>query len=170
MRSGLDLYLSKGTAAAEGLTGHRVHMVSSEEAFSVGTFDCVAFKTEHDAAEPLGFVLTSRFIHERILYATDTCFLEFTVPDVTHWIIECNFDEETLTENIESGKITKELGLRIKRRHMNLQNLIKTLAANDLTKTMQIYLVHLSDRNGFAEMMKTEVQKLTDAKIIVTQK
>lgn len=157
--AGVDVYMSKGTAGKSGVSGHRLHNIKSMDSFSIGTFNCMAFDVEHDAIEPLGFVLTSTETGERAVYVTDTKFVKYRIPGVTHWIVECDFDEGTLSRNVSEGIIAKALANRIRATHMSLQGLKKMLKANDLSSTKRIYLTHLSETNSCAERMKAEIER-----------
>lgn len=48
-------------------------------------------KTEHDAKEPLGFLIYSRTTREKLLFATDTYYIRYRFPGLTHIMIECNY-------------------------------------------------------------------------------
>lgn len=82
IRLGLDLYASAGTFKALKLSGRRCKTVRAGRSFRIGSFDIYPFETKHDAAEPLGWVLTSRATGERVLFFTDTYYVEYVFPDV----------------------------------------------------------------------------------------
>ena len=56
-KAGIDVYMSAGTKEAIGVGGHRVKVVKAREQFNVGTFTILPFETEHDAKEPLGYLI-----------------------------------------------------------------------------------------------------------------
>jgi len=97
---GVDAYLSQGTAEALGLDGHRWHAVLAGQQFEVGTLNILPFETEHDAAEPLGFLLQSRLTGEKLLYATDTYYIRYWFTGLTHIMIECNYIPDILDANV----------------------------------------------------------------------
>lgn len=157
-KAGIDIYASAGTIKKAGLCGHRVHAVKPKSFYEIGCFDCMPFSVEHDAAEPVGFVLTDYRAEERLVYATDTMIVRFKIPGVTHWVIECNYDEVSLMRSVEQGYIRPEHAARIHSTHMSLGNLKKLFKQNDMTSAKQIILMHLSETNAHAEQMQAEIQ------------
>jgi len=168
LRAGIDVYAPQGTIDMLELNGHRLHAIKSKEQFSIGGWSILPFDTVHDDPEPLGFLLANG--DEKILYATDTCYLRYRFQGLTHILIECNYAEDLLNENRRSGSI--QVGLRnwIKRNHMSLETLREFLWANDLSKVRQIYLLHLSDRNSDVGRFKREIQALSGKEIYVAKK
>ena len=164
-RLGVDVYASKGTIEACGLSGHRFRPVSAHQQLDVGTFRILPFDVEHDAAEPLGFLFTSLATGEKLLYFTDTYFLRYRFQGLTHIMAECNYTEEGVRESVAEGRIPIDLVPRLVRSHMSLENLLDMLKANDMSTVRQIYLLHLSDNNSEAERMKEAVQRQTGAEV-----
>lgn len=158
MRAGIDCYMSNGTAEAIGASGHRLKVVKSKELFAVGSFKVLPFDTQHDAKEPLGFLLQS-YDGEKLLFATDTYYIKYRFSGLTYVMLECNYSKEILEENIKVGVVPKEIRNRIVRSHFELDNVKAFLAANDLSNVRKIYLIHLSQNNGEPELFKTEIQK-----------
>jgi len=56
-RRGLPVYTSRGTRVASGLDREvpEVQTIASGKTFTIGSISVTAFRTSHDAAEPLGF-------------------------------------------------------------------------------------------------------------------
>lgn len=165
MKYGVDVYTSRGTADALGWSGHRLHIVKSMDSFNVGTFDITAFDVGHDSPEPLGFVMYSKATGEKLLYFTDTFYLKYRFNGLTHILGECNYDREMLMENVRIGEIELFMAKRIMNSHMCIDTLLDMLKANDLSRLVQIYLIHISERNGHAASFKEKVQKLTGAEV-----
>lgn len=167
IRLGVDIYTSAGTAAACGYSGHRLHVVRSLEEVRIGTFQVLPFDVQHDAPEPLGFLLTSVTTGEKLLYFTDTYYVKYRFQGLTHIMGECNYDEETMRQSVEEGRIPIELVPRLVKSHMSLTHFLDVLRANDLRRVQQIYLLHLSGNNSDPERMKTAVQKLTGTEVYI---
>ena len=74
---GIDIYASNGTFMSKNLIGHRYNTVQALKEFQVGNFKILPFRTQHDAEEPLGFLIEFIPTKERILYATDTFYLKY---------------------------------------------------------------------------------------------
>ncbi len=160
MKAGIDCYMSQGTAEALGLSGHRVHIIKARQRFRIGTWTILPFETQHDAAEPLGFLLANQD-GERLLYATDTYFIRYRFRGLTHIAVECNYSLDILKRNVEAGLVPKEQKSRILKSHFSLGNVKGFLKANDLSKVQEIWLLHLSGQNSCEKRFKEEVQKIT---------
>ena len=160
MRAGIDCYISAGTAEALGISGHRLHIIKAKQQFRIGTWAVLPFDTQHDAAEPLGFLLANQD-GDKLLYATDTYYIRYKFHGLTHIMVECNYSLDILKRNVEAGAVQRELKSRILKSHFSLENVKKFLQANDLSKVEAIFLLHLSDGNSDAERFKREVMELT---------
>ncbi|MDT3426107.1 phosphoribosyl 1,2-cyclic phosphodiesterase [Paenibacillus forsythiae] len=71
MRAGIPVYTSRGTAEALKLSGHRLRPVTALETFTVGSWTILPFGVEHDAAEPLGFLLADQD-GDKLVFLTDS--------------------------------------------------------------------------------------------------
>ena len=160
MRAGIDCYMSHGTAEALGLSGHRLHIIKAKQQFRIGTWTILPFETQHDAAEPLGFLLANQD-GDKLLYATDTYFIRYRFRGLTHIAVECNYSLDILRTNVAKGSVEPALKNRILKSHFSLENVKKFLQANDLSKVQEIWLLHLSEQNSCEKRFKEEVQKIT---------
>ncbi len=161
LRAGVEVYTSPGTIKALGLEHHRLRPVRAKETFKVGTWTVRAFETQHDAQEPLGFLLHSRTSNERLLYATDTYYIRYKFPGLTHIMVECNYAADILEANVKRGSVPEVLKKRLLTSHFSLENVKEFLKANDLSQVREIWLLHLSDGNSDEERFKQEVMQLT---------
>ena len=164
-RIGVDIYASRGTMEACGLSGHRFHPVKALKELDVGTFRVLPFDVEHDAAEPLGFLFTSLSSAEKLLYFTDTYFVRYRFPELTHIMAECNYTEQGVQDSVAEGRVPLEMVPRLVHSHMSLETLLDMLRANDMSTVRQIYLLHLSENNSEAQRMKEAVQRQTGAEV-----
>lgn len=165
IKRGIDVYTSHGTIEACNLKGHRVHTVVDRTPIKAGTFTVIPFDVQHDAPEPLGFLLASEITQEKVLYFTDTYYLKYCFKGITHILGECNYDRVSLNNAVKEGRVSPELAARIIKSHMSLENFIEFLKANDLSKVLQVHLIHLSASNSNAERMKMAVHALTGAEV-----
>ena len=160
MRAGIDCYMSRGTAEALGLSGHRINVIKAKQQFRIGIWTILPFETQHDAQEPLGFLLVNQ-AGDKLLYATDTYYIRYKFHGLTHIMVECNYSLDNLKRNVEAGAVPKELKSRILKSHFSLENVKEFLRANDLSRVQEIWLLHLSDNNSDCERFKREVMELT---------
>lgn len=166
---GIDVYSSQGTLDSLKLEGHRFKSVKDKEQFSIGSFNILAFGTEHDAQEPLGFLIQDSVTGKKLLFATDTYYIKYKFKGLNHIALECNYSEEILQENVESGNINSYLAERIRRSHFSLENVLEFLKANDLSKLEKLYLLHLSSSNSDEYLFKEKIKEIYKGEIIVAK-
>ena len=166
MKAGIDCYMSAGTAEALGISGHRLHIIQARQQFQLGSWAVLPFETQHDAAEPLGFLLANQ-AGDKLLYATDTYYIRYKFHGLTHIMVECNYAADILKRNVDAGTVPKELKSRILKSHFSLENVKQFLRANDLSKVQEIWLLHLSDGNSDEKRFKREIQELTGKMVFV---
>lgn len=154
-RLGVPVYMSRGTAA-----GAKGFMTAEDRRqFSIGPFAVLPFRTEHDAAEPLGFLIRAE--GTTLLYATDTYYVRYRFPGVSWWLIECNYVDE-LVESMENTKLKE----RLLKSHMGLNRLKELFRANDLKDTRGVILCHLSDERSDEARMLREIGEATGAPVL----
>lgn len=159
--NGMNIYASKGTFAKLDLKGHRFKIIKALEQFSIGNFIILPFDTQHDANEPLGFLIQYKPTGEKLLYATDTYYIKYRFTKVNYLLLECNYIKEIAKENVENGIINKSRYIRLLESHFSLDNLLKFLQANDLKDAKEIILCHLSNDNSNEHIMKNKVYEQT---------
>ncbi|KLU64044.1 putative metallo-hydrolase YycJ [Desulfosporosinus acididurans] len=170
-RSGIDVYMSFETFRSLLLRenpgvpsygyAHRLCRIKAGQQFSIDDFDILAFKAEHDAAGPLGYLIQYRPTGEKLLFATDTYYIRYRFNGLNYIMVECNYCRDILEENIQAGRIPESLKNRLLESHFSLDNVKSFLQANDLTQVRKIVLIHLSDGNADAARMVREIHDLT---------
>ena len=159
IKAGIDVYTSQGTIDALKLDSHRLHPVASEKQFKIGDWTILPLEINHDAPEPLGFLICNSDI--KFLFITDSYYFEYKIPGLTHLAIECNYSEDLLKMSLDTGLVGKTLENRIRQSHFSLENVKKFMKANDLSKVQEIYLLHISESNGEPVYFQDEIQRLT---------
>lgn len=165
LRRGVDVYMTKGTADALGLAGHRLRIVKDKELLDLPGMYADCFGTQHDAAEPCGFILGDA--DDRILYATDTYYLRYKFAPMTKIMVEANHSYDILRENVEAGRLDKRLADRLTKSHFSIENVLDFLKANDLSRVSEIWLIHLSENNADPALFKRLVQEATGKPVYV---
>lgn len=162
---GIDVYASRGTFEALNCVGHRFIPMVPKQTKVIGEFEVLPFQTEHDAIEPLGFLI--RYRDKKLLFATDTCYLRYKFLGLTHLAIECNYVRSIMEDMLNQGLIDIKRATRTMKSHMSLENLVEFLKANDLSKVQELYLLHLSDDNSNIDIIKNEIRKVYTGSLIV---
>lgn len=164
---GINVYASAGTFQKLDLKGHRFKTIKALEQFSIGNFIILPFDTQHDAAEPLGFLIQYKPTGEKLLYATDTYYIKYKFNKLNYLLIECNYNKETAKENSINGVINKTRYSRLLESHFSLENVLKFLKSNDLSYAKNIVLCHLSDTNSDQYIMQNRVYEETNIKTTI---
>lgn len=151
-RLGVDVYASKGTFEACGIKGHRIKVIEPLKQFKVGGFTVQPFSVEHDAAEPLGFLIEHKEMG-KLIFLTDTYYCRYKFNGVNHFLVEANYKAEYIEK--------EELRDRLYQSHMEIEQTLSFLSANVGKQTKTITLIHLSSLNANETEFKTLVERQT---------
>lgn len=169
-RCGIDVYASAGTLKSRYVIElPRAKVIKAKESFIVGKFRIMPFGIQHDAAEPLGFLIDHPDCG-KTLFLTDTNYCKYTFPGLNNIIIEANFSKEIIDRKFGPDSDKEFLRNRILRSHFSLENCKDMLAANDLSKVNNIVLIHLSDSNSNEKQFVNEVYELTGKNVTAAVK
>jgi len=106
-----------------------------------GDFDVYCFDCVHDV--PCYGFLIKHPAMGNILYATDTEFIKYRFSNLRFIIIECNYIESMLDEDLD-GTPKRD---HVLTGHMELETVKRFLIANDNDKLRGVLTVHLSNDN-----------------------
>lgn len=169
LKKGIDCYMSLGTAEALVIVDHyRTHNMRTPGKWSIPQgWEIFTFGLEHDAKEPIGFLID--YGNERLLFIPDTAMIKNRFEEVTIIAVECNNINEILINNILKGYLPAIVGNRISRNHMSLESLVAMLKANDLSRCRELWLLHLSDGNSDQIRMKKEIEQATGIPVYIAR-
>lgn len=174
MKAGIDCFMTKGTAEALGVSGHRLNTFykSPDRRWQYNfkilrDLIILPFEAVHDVAEPVSFYIKSKKNDESLVFVTDTAYLKYKIPDCDCLMIECNYVKEKLDKSARFGNVNLALRNRIVKNHLSLENLVQALKESDLKTCKKIYLMHLSDGNSDEELIKKTVQETTGIEVVV---
>jgi len=172
MKAGIDVYMTEGTARAGRAETYRLKLWHRDgidtigkpfyHAERIGTFSVKPYMAHHDAAEPVFYLVESNATGEKLLFVTDSCYIDYRFAGLTHIMVEANFCADSLADVDNDPRRG-----RLRHSHMSLENCIGLLKANDLTNCREIWLIHLSSSNGDAEEFKQRVQEATGCPVYV---
>ena len=154
-RRGMDIYCHPDTAKALGIEAEATAMLPGCVQ-RIGSLLVQAIETRHDVPS-VGYLIYSIQSREKLLVALDTCYLPNRFEGLTEIAVECNFSMAALTESSIPGALKR----RIMETHMSVETFIGMLEANDISRVNKIYLLHMSNDRGDAELFKTMVQEAT---------
>lgn len=174
IKTGVDCYMTKGTAEALGVSGHRVNTFykSPNRQWQynfkiIRDLIILPFEAVHDVAEPVSYYIKSKKSDESLVFVTDTAYLKYKIPDCDCLMIECNYVKEKLDKSARFGNINLALRNRIVKNHLSLENLVEALKASDLKSCKKIYVLHLSDSNSDEALIKKTIQETTGIEVVV---
>lgn len=162
----IDIYTSAGTQETLDINKNRMHTLKSLKEQKIGDWTVLPFDVEHDVNEPLGFFIKSKD-DDRLLFATDTFYVRYKFPGITHLMIECNYSLDILDENIASGRIGAYRKNRLLKSHFELENVKTFIKSNDMSQLQEVWLLHLSDANSDAARFKKEIQAITGVPVYI---
>lgn len=167
----IPIYASAGTLRECGLSDNPNSntLTPLKKAYQIGRFRVLAFPTQHDASEPIGFLIEHPDIGS-LLFATDTYYLKYRFDKLSFVMIECNYDKGLLKQNVDTLEVHPKVAERVKRSHMSLDNCIKTLQVFDLSSVNCIVLLHLSRENSNSQKFRYEIAKATGKRVVVAEK
>lgn len=165
LKSNITCYMSEGTKEAVGFDNDLIKIIEPLKQFSIKEWQILPFNTEHDAKEPLGFLLKNDT--SKTLYLTDSYYCRYNFKGLTHILIECNYSLSIINKNVEDGLIHEARRRRALTSHFELENVKQFLKACDLSKVAEIYLIHISKDNGDKDLFKSEIEAITGKAVIV---
>lgn len=145
IKNGVPVYASSGTAEALGcgaITELPYNADFEYEEFRAGSYDVLPFRTFHDAAEPVGYLIRSRADGEKLAFATDTVNIRYRFCGLSILAVECNYAYDILDR---CTRLPDKVRHRITNSHMELSRLCGWLPELDLERCRELYLLHLSD-------------------------
>lgn len=173
MKAGVDCYMTKGTAEALKVKGHRLNTFRKDDKGQgycwkfFSDIQILPFEAVHDVAEPVSYFIKTRDDKESIVFVTDTAYLKYKIPECDCLMIECNYVKSRLDENVRLGNINTNLRNRIVKNHLSLESLVEALRAASLDRCRKIYLLHLSDGNSDEKLIKRTIQEITGIEVVV---
>lgn len=165
---GICIYASKETILSVGL-GHFAHTINRLDRVKVGSFYLLAYDVKHDADGTLAFSIVSNAdsLHsEMLVYITDTMYFKYNLRNVTHLMIEANYDPDIIARNVSDGIISVEHAKRVVQNHMSIETCLKTIERMDRSRLKEIWLLHLSNDNA-GQDFKKRVQEVAGCEVYI---
>ena len=120
---------------------------------SIGGFKIQPIPLKH-SCECFGFLIETHD-NQRIVFSTDCCEFLYRIKNVQHWLIEANYSEEILIDNMCDND---EMRSRHEH-HLELNDTIFALKENFSSCMNTIVLLHLSNGNSNEEMFKSRISE-----------
>lgn len=127
--------------------------------YKIGSFKVFTLSVDHDVP-CLGFIIEHAEMG-KLLFVTDTMMLRYRIKGLTHIMLEANYSDEILQENINNGVMPRSMRARLMQSHMELQTARDILKTTDLSEVRKVMLLHLSERNSDADAFKDYIEQET---------
>ena len=143
----------------------RCMVTETGKAYRVGQFLVQPFDVSHDVPCQ-GFIIRHPEMG-KMAFITDTYYCSYRFSGITTYLIEANYSDGILDENVSKGKVPPVLRDRLMTSHMEIGSTVDFLRTSDLSVTQQIILIHLSngnsDRKAFIDRVRTATGLPTEA-------
>lgn len=156
-KAGINIYSHSDTFDAVTYLGHRSNVIAAGCLLHVGEFKVVPFLVPH-GVKCFGFLIKHPEIGN-LLFVTDAAYVPNKFVGLNHILVESNYSDEAMVSDRAVGH------------HMSLAVTMQFLRANDLSKTYNIVLLHLSASNSDAKQFIKSVQSVApNANVMVADK
>lgn len=146
---GIPIYSCEETREID----ERIINIKKGRKTSIGGFKIQPIPLQH-SCECFGYLIETKD-NQRIVFATDCSSFPYLIKKVNHFLIECNWSEDVLIDNICNND---EMRSRHEH-HLELENTIMALSANYSSSLQTILLLHLSNGNSNEEMFKSRISE-----------
>jgi phosphoribosyl 1,2-cyclic phosphodiesterase len=140
--------------------------ISGDGSVFFNTWKVMPFDLVHDVP-CVGYLIEHIGAKSKLVYITDTMYCKYRFTSVTHWLIECNYSKDIIDNNVVDGLLHVSLRNRVVQSHMSIETVKGLFLANDLSKTKEIWLLHLSDANSDEAGFKREIQEATGKPVYI---
>lgn len=96
----------------------------------------------------------------KLIFVTDAMYIEYTFPEVNHIMVEANYSQDILDENVASDEIPQSLRNRIMKSHMSFDTAKGMVKANKSPHLRNVIMCHLSTRNSDKKRFQEEMQEI----------
>jgi len=166
--AGIKCYSSKETFDNLGIKHHNLMPVQANFTTRIGDFTVGSFDLTHDVKN-YGYLIK----HEEcgsVIFITDTFYCKYRFGKINHYLIEANHDQQIIEERLMNGSLNPAQWNRVAENHMSIETAKKLLLANDLSDTVSVTLLHLSDGNSNAKDFKKQIEEATGKPTYIADK
>ena len=166
---GVNVYGPQDIADKKQFPYDRYHALTAEKTYHIGSFDVVPFQNYHDV--PIFGYLIQQPDMGVALFSTDSYKIGMTLRGIEHFLIEANYEDSILKENVRNGSVSKAQSDRIMLSHMSLNYCIDYLRDCEAQKSAKtITLCHLSERNSDPAIFRNTVAGAFGVPTYIAQK
>lgn len=142
--------------------------IEPNKGYKVGGFRIQPFAVHHDVP-CVGFIIQHPEIG-KLMFVTDTAAMGYKIDGLTHIMIEANYADDIVDENIEKGHISAAMRNRVFGSHLSIDTTKRILGRQNLSQVEDIILIHLSDGNSDEKRFIREIIELTGKPVYAANK
>ena len=166
---GVNVYGPQDIAGKKQFPYDKYHVLKPSRTVDIGNFSVVPFLNFHDC-EIYGYLIF-HWGMGTFLFSTDSYKIGATIKCLDHFLIEANYEDAMLKENVRNGSISKAQSDRIMLSHMSLEYCINYLRDCEAEKSAKtITLCHLSERNSDPKLFRDTVAGAFGVPTFIAQK
>lgn len=167
--AGLQVFSNLDTLKTlDGRYSYRLNQVRAGAKYKIREFTILPFNVVHDVTT-YGYLIQ----HEECgltCFITDSWYSPARFPGMNNILVEANYMEDILFDNVQKDIINPYLADRVRKSHMSFETCLEFLDANDLSAVNNIVLLHLSSQNASASQMKEQLEKRSVKNVHVARK
>lgn len=156
-KSGINIYCSEKTKKEFSCAPFGIKTFQSGVKFKISPWTVYPFKLHH-SVENHGFIICDK-ANETLLFATDTSYISENFVGLNYILIEANYCDKIIQENIEFSKQSHAHFMHSFSGHMSIDTCCKWLSNQDLRQCKEIRLIHLSNGNSNEIEFKSRIEK-----------
>ncbi|WEL48761.1 MBL fold metallo-hydrolase [Enterococcus casseliflavus] len=173
-KTAVDVYATHGSIDAmfndpvlklKAHHGYRFNELQYKRTQKIGTWYVTPFETKHDVAEPCGFLIDNS-AGDRLVFVTDSYYVKYRFPNVTHMMIEANYSKEIVDQKMNRGFDIKRKE-RLLESHFDFDRTLDFIKSNKSDRLQEVWLLHLSDANSHEQKFKEDTQKLVGVPVYI---
>ncbi len=139
----------------------RTAELKNKKEIKLGNFIVKPILVEHDCIENFAFYIYHKDMGG-LLYITDTAKFPMHVQGIDYLMIEANYSDIDLRENIFRGITPAGLAKRVKNSHMSIEEALRVIIRHHKAKPLNnVLLIHMSDKNINDVAAKEDIEKIT---------
>lgn len=156
-KRGIDVYALEETIDETRLVSPFVHAVRFNQRYAIGSFMVMPIEMFHDVA-CAGYVIFHKEMG-KLFFITDTEYVRTIVRGCNHLLVECNYADDILEENILEGRVSAAMRKRLLHSHMEEKTTMGCIRAHKGIDLRTVVLLHLSSNNSDTQRFKEHAQK-----------
>lgn len=136
--------------------------------YTFGGFSIKPFSVKHDVPN-FGYLINHNETGKTV-FITDTGEVNYSFKNLNNIMIEANFSNTIIDNNVMNGKIDYVYEERVRESHLSIEKCMEWLQSIDLSNVNNIILLHLSSNNSDKKLFKKILEERFTQNIAIAEK